>query len=583
MARPLVAALRRPRPGLVLGALAATLLLSAMAGAPDVSDGRARRTAAPAAQGSAAAAAGLRPASRPNVVMVMADDMRADDLRFMPHVRKELVGTGLTFENSFSPYPLCCPARASFLTGRYAHNHHVFSHEDPYGFQSFDDRRTLATALRARGYRTGFVGKYLNGYGEQRSRVTGRSSFRYVPAGWTDWIGAVSRPPRSRYRSGGTYNYFHTIFNHDGRIDDTHAGEYQTSVLGRFARALVRKYHRRPDPFFLYLSAVAPHFGGPVELDDPAGVVGPRGGVARIATPARPDWVKGRFDATITRAPGFPADGGPAEADVSDKPRPISHLPEPNAAERAAVRDSTRQRAEALFVLDREVGRLVATLKRTGEYDDTVLMFTSDNGYFLGEHRVLQGKIKPHEPSLRVPFVMAGKGVPHGRRYDPVTTPGVTATIAELAGARMPFPLDGTSVLPSVAADRGWSAPVVTEGLEGSRVFHTAATLSTPGFHDARTTIGVRTARWKYVRYVDGDAELYDLDRDPAEMTNRYDDPAYATVRADLAAVWRDRKDCVGATCRAPLPPDLQRGPAELGRATRAQAATLTRLYGVPR
>ena len=148
--------------------------------------------------------------------MVMADDMRTDDLRFMPSVRRLLVGTGLNFRNSFSPYPLCCPARASFLTGRYAHNHHVYSHASPYGFQSFDDHATLATALQQSGYQTGFVGKYLNGYGAENSLVTGGPSFRYVPAGWTDWYGAVERPAGSPYRSGGTYNYWHTLFNVNG-------------------------------------------------------------------------------------------------------------------------------------------------------------------------------------------------------------------------------------------------------------------------------------------------------------------------------------------------------------------------------
>jgi arylsulfatase A-like enzyme len=521
-------------------------------------------------------------ATKPNVVMVMADDMRTDDLRFMPAVRRLLVGQGLTFRNSFSPYPLCCPARASFLTGRYAHNHKVFSHESPYGFRSFDDHATLATALRASGYQTGFIGKYLNGYGAERSRVTGGPSFRYVPNGWTDWYGAVERPALSPYRSGGTYNYRHTIFNVNGRIDDTHAGEYQTDVLGRFARGLVRKYHRSPRPFFLYFSAVAPHFGAPREADDPVHVPRVDGRFAQIPTPARPKWVRGMFDAQIPRASGLPLDGGPSEADVSDKPRPMRSAPELSRAERYAVRTLTRQRAEALFVLDREVARLVATLKRTGEYRNTVLMFTSDNGYFLGEHRQRQGKIKPHEPSLRVPFVIAGPGVPHGERFDPVTTPGVTATIAQLAGAtsRMPYPEDGMSVVPSLARDRGWSVPVVTEGLESGRVFPTQPALKAAGFHDPRNTIGVRTARWKYVRYSDGDAELYDLDHDPNELDNVIDDPGLTNVREALHQVWLDYRDCLGAECRAPLPVRFQRTPAEDELGTDTQSLGVQRRYG---
>jgi arylsulfatase A-like enzyme len=521
-------------------------------------------------------------ATKPNIVTVMADDMRTDDLRFMPAVRRLLVGQGLTFRNSFSPYPLCCPARASFLTGRYAHNHHVFSHESPYGFQSFDDHATVATALQESGYQTGFVGKYLNGYGAERSLVTGGPSFRYVPSGWTDWYGAVERPAGSPYRSGGTYNYMHTIFNVNGRIDDSHKGQYQTGVLGRFARSLVQKYHRSPRPFFLWLSAVAPHFGRPYEKGDPVHVKRGGGGFTRIATPARPKWVRGTLDRQIPRASGLPVNGGPSEADVSDKPRPMNTQPELSREERYAERNLTRQRAEALVVLDREVARLVAKLKQTGEYANTVFLFTSDNGYFLGEHRMRQGKIKPHEPSLRVPFVMAGRGIPHGERFDPITTPGITATIADLAGAtaRMPYPEDGLSVVPAIARDRGWTVPIVTEGLESGNMFPQEPALKAAGFRDARNTIGIRTPRYKYVRYSDGDAELYDLDRDPNELTSRIADPAYAAVRDELHRLWLDYEDCLGASCRAPMPENLRRTPLQDEVGTNTQSRGVEHRYG---
>src|SRR4051794_23899238 len=147
----------RPRAAVpVLGVLVVALLCGLVL--PSAGDARGQRNTPAAAAGT-----------KPNIVMVMADDMRTDDLRFMPSVRRLLVGTGLSFRNSFSPYPLCCPARASFLTGRYAHNHHVYSHASPYGFESFDDHATLATALQQSGYQTGFVGKYLNGYGAEDS------------------------------------------------------------------------------------------------------------------------------------------------------------------------------------------------------------------------------------------------------------------------------------------------------------------------------------------------------------------------------------------------------------------------------
>ena len=291
---------------------------------------------------------------------------------------------------------------------------------------------------------------------------------------------------------------------------------------------MVRKYHRSPRPFFLYFSAVAPHFGTPREKGDPVHVKRGGGGFTRIATPARPRWVRGHFDRQITRASGLPVGGGPSEADVSDKPRPMDTQPELSLEERYAVRNLTRQRAEALFVLDQEVARLVATLKRTGEYKNTVFMFTSDNGYFLGEHRMRQGKIKPHEPSLRVPFVVAG---PRGAARRAVR-PGHharghrhhrPARRRDLADA---LPRGRRLRRPVVQADRGWSVPVVTEGMESGRLFPVLPAAKATGFHDARNTIGVRTPRYKYVRYSDGDAEMYDLDRDPNEMHSVIDDPS---------------------------------------------------------
>jgi arylsulfatase A-like enzyme len=519
-------------------------------------------------------------ADRPNIGVVMADAMRTDELRYMPAVRRLVADQGLTFRNSFSPFPLCCPARASFLTGRYAHNHQVLSHTAPYGFGAFDDSRTLATALRRGGYRKAFVGKYLNGYGKQRSLVTGERSLRYVPGGWTDWYAAVE-PPRGSGISGGTYNYLNTPFNINGRLDTSHRGEYQTNVLGRFSRELVTGYSRIDQPFFLYLSSVAPHFGGPREADDPAPVRRLDGRWSRFRTPGRPAWVRGRFDDRITRAPGLPSDGGPSEADVSDKPAPFSALPEINAKERRALTELARQRAEAVHVLDREVSGLVRTLKATGEWRDTVLMVTSDNGYFLGEHRMRTGKIRAHEPSLRVPFVIRGPGIPRGERFDPVTTPGLTATIAELAGVRPPLPGDGVSVMPAFGADQGWSIPVLTEGLlDGGASGAAGASRRAAGFTDPRNTIGLRTARYKFTRYANGGTELYDLDRDPNELETRAEDPAYAGLRGRLAELWYAYKDCAGAECLTPLPADLRHDPGEVRTSTNLHSRGVRARHG---
>lgn len=519
---------------------------------------------------------------KPNIVVVMADDMRADDLRFMPSLRRLVTDRGLKFRNSFSPYPLCCPSRASFLSGQYAHNHKVLSNDEPFGFGSFDDSRTVATALHDAGYNTGFVGKYLNNYGIDRSKVTGEPSWQYVPAGWTDWNATLQRPRRlyDRYPSGGSYNYFHTIFNVNGRIDDSHKGEYQTDVLGRFSRELVTRYSRVDKPFFLYLSALAPHYGGPRESDDVDSIRRPDGRLFKFKTPARPEWVKGRFDDQIRRSPGLPANGEPSEDDVSDKPRAFRN-PELNQRERQLAIALTRQRAESIAVLDTQIKRLVQTLRERGELDQTVFIFTSDNGYFLGEHRFRNGKRKAYEPSIRVPLVIAGPGIPHGVRNDPAKTPDLTATILDLAGATAPRRADGRSLVPSFAADRGWTVPVVTEGIVGRSEQQRQGRDETVGFTDPRTTIGIRTARYKLIRDASGTVELYDLDADPNELNSVAANPVYRAVQQELTRLWRKYKDCAGTPCSEPLPPSFATSPAQTAASTNTQFEGVLARYGV--
>ena len=405
--------------------------------------------AAPPAPGSVVAAQALLANDGPNILVVTTDDMRWDELAYVPNVRKYVASRGLTFTNSFSPNPLCCPARASFLLGQYSHNHRVYSHEEPYGFGALDDHLTVGTALNKAGYKTALVGKYLNGYGQQPSRVTGGPSVNYVPAGWTDWMVSVEKrwPVGSPY-AGGTYNYRAFTQNVNGQTA-SNRGRYSSTVVGEQVRGLIGKYGASGHPWFIWATPVAPHFGGPVEPDDPANYRTATGYTSEFQTPARPAWVRGRFDAEITHAPGTRVKG-PSERDVTDKPLFMRRLPEVTAVERAALLEVERQRAEALYAWDAQFGRIVRTLKETGQYDDTVIVFTSDNGYFTGEHRQRLGKIKAHEPSLRVPLVVAGPGIPHGVRQAPVSTVDLTATIIDLASAA-PLPaMDGASKVPVV-------------------------------------------------------------------------------------------------------------------------------------
>jgi arylsulfatase A-like enzyme len=551
--------LRRSAPVAVAALLALLALLVSPSGGPVTGQG----TAAPSGRdiGAEAGAWGLDPLLgdqlRPNIVMIMADDMRDDDLRYMPNTQRLIGDEGVRFTNTFSPQPLCCPARASFSTGMYSHNHKVWSHHEPYGFHVFNDEQTLPVWLNQVGYNTVFLGKYLNGYGWQPTR-DGSESVHYVPPGWTDWRASVDGGIEPGPFNGGTYRYFDTTLNENGVLVPN-AGRYNTSVYGGHTEQIIDGYSRSPKPFFLWASYLAPHVGRPHEPDDPPAVRRIDGQLTRLTTPARPPRVRGRFDKTILAAPG-----AAGEKDVTDKPFFIRSLLPANAAERRAMLNKTRQRAESLYVLDQQVKRTIDTLERTGELDNTIVAFTSDNGQFLGEHRRRSGKILPYEPSLRVPLLIRGPGIPRGEvRADPFTMIDFAPTFLAAAGAQPEDSIDGVSLLDVARhGDRGWTRGILTE--TGPR--HVAGTV--PGsetFLDresgpspTRFSQGVRTPRYLYVEHASREQELYDLRADPEEDTNLVDRPAMRGVVRELAQALDRLRDCVGAECTVPLPANLQ-------------------------
>ncbi|MGZ4493478.1 MAG: sulfatase family protein [Nocardioides sp.] len=498
---------------------------------------------------------------RPNVVVIMADDARNDDLRFMPNVRRLITDQGVRFTNTFSPQPLCCPARASFLTGQYSHNHHVWSHVSPFGFRALHDAQTLPVWLQRSGYDTTFLGKYLNGYGTQQLRWGG-SSLRYVPPGWSDWRGSVDGGvAASAQLDGGTYRYFNTTLDVNGVLQPHH-GQYQTYLFSRIAQQTFRREARSPRPFFSWLSFVAPHHGMPHESDDPNPVRRSDGTLQSFPTPARPHSVWGRFDNVIRHSPGYRG-----QKDVSKSPFFIRDKPVLNSAEERASLQDTRERAEALSVLDDEVAHMIRVLRETGELKNTYVVFTSDNGFFLGEHRMREGKILPYEPSLRVPMVIRGPGIPHGQvRTDPFTTIDFAPTFLQAAGVPIPKMVDGTSMLDVAKhGDRGWKTGILTE--TGPRVVGKDTEESdnflvngATGPSPLRFSQGVRTGDYLYVEHASREKELYDLRTDPRELHNLVDEPRMRRVQDALAHELDLLRNCKGPQCRIALPRFLQTG-----------------------
>ncbi|RYU11491.1 sulfatase [Nocardioides iriomotensis] len=503
-------------------------------------------------------------AGQPNVLVITLDDMREDELAFMPRTRALLADQGVTFENSFSPYPLCCPARSSFLTGLYTHNHEVWSHEDPWGFHSLKDRQTLPVWLQAAGYDTLFLGKYLNGYGSQPAPDgSAPTSTTYVPPGWTDWRGAIDGGPGPGHpQDGGTYRFFNTTLNANGQYY-LEPGRYQTEVFGDLTARMVTERAGDDKPFFLWANYVAPHHGKPDEADDPKPITRSDGEKTRFVTTARPPRVRGIFDGVITKAPG--ASG---EDDVSDKPFFIRDLPPLNQAELDGLLEVTRQRAEALAVVDEQVEKTIAALQATGELDRTMVMFTSDNGYFLGEHRIRQGKILPYEPALAVPLLVRGPGIPAGQvRRDPYTSIDFAPTILQAAGVSLDtvdWPLNGQSLLDVARyGDRGWRRAVLTE--TGPRDIVADVDEAGPGSRpqDIGPAVrsfsqGIRTARYLYVEHASDEVELYDMREDPGQLVNVAGRPAYREDEEALAATLARLRDCKGGSCSAPMPRRLQ-------------------------
>lgn len=429
----------------------------------------------------------------------MTDDQDRRSVKAMPVVTRELSGRGTTFRNFFASFPLCCPSRATFLTGQYAHNHGVTSNIPPRGgYQSFrGERRTLPVALERAGYRTGYVGKYLNGYGD-----LGTNRHK-VPPGWMRWHAPLGKTAHRMY------NY---ELNENGEIRSygKKPREYQTDVYVRKATRFIQQSSRRRKPFFLTLAPLAPH-GEPFRdaLPNPRPALRHRGRFAGRALPKPPSF---------------------NEADMSDKPRSVRFKARLGRRQTRALRQRHRDRLASLLAVDNAVAGLLRTLRRTGELSRTLIIFTSDNGYMLGEHRLIE-KNKLYEESAGVPLIMRGPGVPSGVVRAQVTANvDLAPTILDVGGARPGRVLDGRSLMPlardpSVAAQR----EILLEN--GS-------------------TTAIRTPRYMYAERPKGERELYDLRTDPFQLRSRHDDPELAGVEASLASRLDELRDCSGSSCR---------------------------------
>jgi N-acetylglucosamine-6-sulfatase len=449
-------------------------------------------------------------AEEPNIVLVVTDDLTKKDYFDLGNNLGSFASGGTFFHNAFVTTALCCPSRASALTGLYAHNHHITQHIDPgTGYEQYNaegyDERDLPVWLKGAGYRTGLVGKYMNKYDAQRDGI---------PAGWTDWYGADT--PSTAW----TLNENRTTRTYPQ--DPTLPGyEPWENVLGDKAVQFVDEAHASGQPFFLWYGTHAPH--------DPE-LVPPRD-EDRVGT--WPDYTPPSFN----------------EQDVSDKPQWVRNQPLLSSDRKSELKHKRQERLTSMLAVSRNLARLKDELRQTGELSNTYLIFTSDNGYHLGQHRLGAGKMTSYEEDMRVPLAISGPGVASGGAKHTVLNTDLAPTIADLAGVAPGVVPDGRSFAPLLQEGRAgiapeqfrrrfmeenWQGPIPTP--TGSKPF------------PAPTNFAVRGVTFKYDRYVTGEREYYDLSRDPYELTSKRVSEAYKdkldTLRSRL-------RNCRGAECRS--------------------------------
>jgi N-acetylglucosamine-6-sulfatase len=460
------------------------------------------------------ARAGAQPrrqaAGRPNIIVLVLDDLRDDDLAAMPAVQELLVAQGSRFRRCFATAPTCAPARASLLRGQYPHNHGVLrSGGDKGGYVPFYTRgheaSTLATWLQEAGYHTALIGKYLNGYPYDPG-LPADFPATHVPPGWETWAGVTREP------------YFNLEVNDNGQLSH-YKPRYATDVLAAKVRDFLAA---TPTPFFLYLAPRAPH--GPAE--------------------AAPRHATAFAEATAPRPPSF------NEADVRDKPAWVQAIPPLGAPQIAALDAYQRARLRTLLAVDELVAALVETLRRTGVLEQTYLLLTSDNGYHLGEHRIVLSKGTPYEEAIQVPLVVRGPGVAAGQMIPALTSlVDLAPTCAAWADAAVPAYVDGRSLAPLLAGEQPptWrhAVPVALYLDRPDR------SNKNPGFNAMRGEDVI------YIENLNGEREYYDLAADPYELSN-----LAATLPPERLAALSERLAallaCAGETCRtiedAPLP-----------------------------
>ena len=528
------------------------------------------------------------PPKSPSFVVIQTDDETLDQLYevfnaggievpTMPNTLSMIAGRGITFNRYYVSYPLCCPSRVSLMTGRYAHNSNVRGNVQPNGgYTGFKARgaltHNLATWLQGAGYRTVHIGKFLNGYGDE-PYDTGID----VPPGWSAWH-TVLNADTHHYFYGYTLNDNGSIdgpFGDPGSWETREYGErdyfgcpattiedkpclYETDVLTRIAWEEINGTSPE-QPFYLQLDYTAPH--------------------GDFRRPAGPEPAPRHY--TLFDGAPFPHDReeGFNEGNVNDKPRFIREAPYLSLNDIHTYRVYYQKALASLRAIDDGVKVVLDTLGAQHRLRNTYVIFTSDNGFFYGEHRLTGGKFLAYEPATHLPLLIRGPGIKPGTSTGELAgNIDLAPTILELAGVKADKSVDGASLVPffrdpSLRTRRPllFESFVETNDVEanGEPTAQSAPTAG-PAARAARASgggakasiiappkdyEGIRLGPYKYIEWPDGEKELYDINKDPNELNNIVRVPNFFPIRAFLHAQLIRLENCVGRTCRESAPP----------------------------
>jgi arylsulfatase A-like enzyme len=540
---------------------------------------------------------------KPSFVVIQTDDETMEELYdgvkmangseefAMPNTLQMLGEKGITFNRYYTPYSLCAPSRVSLLTGRYAHNDHVQGNVPPNGgWTGFQSRQAyshnLATWLQGAGYRTIHIGKILNGYGDAPY-----SPGTEVPPGWNSWH-TILNSDTDHY----AYGY---LLNNNGVVEGPYgnSGSWETREYGeiddagcpyaplngkpcyyetdKFNQLAVEELAATSpeQPFYMQVDYTSPHG----DFRRPAGPQPATRDIGRFAGAPLPD----------NRAEGF------NEGNVNDKPRFIREAPYLSATEIHTYRVYYQNCLAALISVDEGVKQILDELGGLHRLNNTYVIFTSDNGFFFGQHRLVGGKFLAYEPSTHLPLIIRGPGIkPDTATGQLVSTIDIAPTILELAEVTPDKSVDGVSLVPFMkepnlrtrrpllfesfvqtddVEDDGGAAtgePSAAErtaagaargklGVKGATATasRASAAAKNPAAHASvvappKNYYGIRLGPYKYIEWPDGEKELYDINKDPYELNNVVRDPNFAPIRAFLHNELVRLEECSGRTCQ---------------------------------